>query len=79
MEYIADKDLKIVAHLAILREYKNGSTFELNKTKQDGKPEKWDLRRWHIDKASGKKLPGRGIPMDDMDMMELKAVLDEYC
>ena len=79
MEYITDNGFEIVSHLAILREYKNGSTLEFNKTKHDGKPEKWDLRRWHIDETTGCRTPGRGILLDDRDMQELKAILDEYC
>ena len=73
-----DFNIELVAHIAVLREYKDGSTLELNKTKQGSYPVKWDLRRWHIDEA-GQKNPGRGILLNDRELDELKAVLNEYC
>lgn len=79
MERLTNKEVEIVAHIAVLREYKDGSTLELNRTQQGTNPEKWDLRRWHIDELTGKKSPGRGILLNDRELDELKAVLNEYC
>ena len=77
MERLTSKNVDVIAHIAVLREYKDGSTLELNRTQQEGKPEKWDLRRWHIDELTGKKSPGRGVLLSDKEMNELKAILDE--
>ena len=78
MERATNCGVEIVAHIAVLRDYKDGSTLELNRTKQGKYPEKWDLRRWHKDET-GRKFPGRGILLNDRDLDELKAVLNEYC
>ena len=78
MERATKCGVEVIAHIATLREYKNGTTLELNRTQQEGKPETWDLRRWHIDEA-GRKSPGRGILLNDRELDELKAVLNEYC
>ena len=74
MERDANFNVEVVAQIAVLREYKDGATLELNKTRQGSYPVKWDLRRWHIDEA-GQKNPGRGILLNDREMEELKAVL----
>ena len=68
--------IDIIQHIAVLREYRDGSTLELNIVQQGGYPEKWDIRRWHPDEA-GKKCPGRGVMLDTREMEELKAVLME--
>lgn len=78
MERATSCGVEVVAHIAVLREYKDGSTLELNRTQQGSNPEKWDLRRWHKDEA-GRKSPGRGILLNDRELDELKAVLNEYC
>ena len=77
MDWESSCGVKVLAHIAVLRKYKDGSTLELNRTQQDNHPEKWDLRRWHID-AKGKKNPGRGIILDDQEIYELKAILEEW-
>ncbi len=77
MDWESSYGVKVLAHIAVLREYKDGSTLELNRTQQENYPEKWDLRRWHID-AKGKKKPGRGIILDDREIYELKAILEEW-
>ena len=77
MERVTNCGVEIVAHIAVLREYKNGSTLEFNRTQQGSNPEKWDLRRWHKDE-NGRKVPGRGILLNDLELNELKAVLEDF-
>lgn len=66
--------IDITQHVATLREYRDGSTLELNRVQQGGYPEKYDIRRWHPDET-GTKRPGRGVFLSDYELEELKAVL----
>ena len=78
MERTTNCSVEIIAHIAVLYTYKDGTTLELNRTQQGTLPERWDLRRWHIGE-DGKKSPGRGILLNDRELDELKAELNEYC
>lgn len=77
MERSTNCGVDIIAHIAVLNTYKDGATLELNRTQQGDHPERWDLRRWHI-AEDGTKNPGRGVLMNDKELDELKAVLNEY-
>lgn len=68
--------IRIIQHIATLREYRDGSTLELNITQQGSYPEKYDLRRWHRDE-DGIKNPGRGVFLSEYELEELKAVLTD--
>ena len=76
MALTSENRIDIIQHVATLREYKDGSTLELNKVQQGQYPEKWDIRRWHPDE-DGTKRPGRGVFLSDYELEELKAVLME--
>ena len=73
-----NNNVEIIAHIAILHTYQNGSTLELNRTQQGNYPERWDLRRWHLNE-DGTRSPGRGILLNDKELDELKYAINEYC
>lgn len=70
-----DTRIDIIQPVAVLREYRNGSTLELNVVEQGGR-ERWDIRRWHFSE-DGTKCPGRGIFFSLAELETLKAVLVE--
>jgi len=76
MERLTKNDIQVIMHIAELGQYRDGTTLELNRTQQRNYPERWDLRRWHLDE-NGNKVPGKGICLNDKEMEELKAILDE--
>ena len=69
-----ENKIEITQRIAVLREYKDGGTLELNLVQQGQYPEKYDIRRWHIGE-DGVKRPGRGVFLSDYELEELKAVL----
>lgn len=74
MAFTEENRIDIIQHVATLREYRDGSTLELNRVQQGQYPEKYDIRRWHIGE-DGVKRPGRGVFLSDYELEELKAVL----
>ena len=69
--------IEILLHIATLREYRDGTTLELNRVQKGRYPERYDIRRWHIGE-DGAKYPGHGIFLNDYELEELKAVLLDF-
>lgn len=69
--------LEVTAHIAELSKSRTGGTLELNKTRFDDKPERWDLRRWYL-ADDGTKCAGRGVTLSDYEFEQLKAVMMDY-
>ena len=76
MALTSETKIEVIQHIGVLRTYRNGATLEVNIVKQGSYPEKWDIRRWHLDE-NGTKCPGRGVFLDGGEIEELKALLDE--
>ena len=69
-------NFEITERIAVLSENKNGRTLELNKVKWNGKPEKWDLRRWGVD-ANGERAAFKGVALSDYEWSMLQKIMME--
>lgn len=65
---------KIKEQIAVLSEGNHGETLELNRIRWNGRPERWDLRRWGVDE-NGNRVAFKGVAMTDSEWEHLRKIM----
>lgn len=66
---------EITKTVAVLSQYDDGSTLELNLIRWFGRPEKYDLRRW-ARMPNGDRVELKGIKLSHHELMLLRDILN---
>ena len=72
-----DANYTITKKIAVISENKYGS-LELNMVRWNGKPEKYDLRRWGKDE-DGERIPQKGITLTYAELAQISKIFVEEC
>lgn len=72
-----ENNYKVTKKLVTISENKYGGSLELNMVSWNGKPERWDLRRWGKNE-NGERVPFKGVSMSDSEWELLKMIMEEY-
>ena len=67
-------EFEITKHIATINDNGYGTTLELNLVRWNGRPEKWDIRRWGTS-TDGVRTPLKGISLAPIELDRLGEIL----